>query len=138
MTHCIRQYTQTPRRFPSEEKPLQKIGGSKIKTTSRMKADSRPKPETKGSRSPPTIATKAGDQKARNSVSMNNIVKVSPTCRTSVTTIGSSWESLSSGIQSLGLVLFIQKLGSTRALLYSHIWSAHANLFPKVVHDVCM
>ncbi|XP_062181910.1 uncharacterized protein LOC133886194 [Phragmites australis] len=98
--------SSVPRRLAPEEKdkPLPRTG-SKIMTTSRMKAnaDSPPKPDMEGSRSPPNVATKAGDHKAPNSVSLNNMVKATPTGRTSVTTIGASWESLPTDLQSLGL-----------------------------------
>lgn len=96
--------------MPSEEKekPSPKRG-SKIITNSRTKntPESPLKPDKEGSPSPPTpnTAKKSGDdQKAPNIVPLNNTTKISPPNRITVTTIGSSWDSLPSDVQSLGLV----------------------------------
>ena len=94
---------------PSEdkEKPLPKTGG-KIMTNSKTKKNpgTPPKTEMEGSRSLPDASKK--NMKAPNSVSLKNMDMVSPPTRTSVATIGASWSSLPSDLQSLGLVIIVQ------------------------------
>ncbi|CAL4988486.1 unnamed protein product [Urochloa decumbens] len=105
--------SSAPRRLPEPNekvKPLPKRS-SKIMTTSRTETKNTmlqegeatpPKMEMEGSRSPPDIAR--NNTKAPNGVSLKNInMVVSPPTRTSVATIGTSWESLPSDIQNLGL-----------------------------------
>ncbi|TKW00391.1 hypothetical protein SEVIR_8G105800v4 [Setaria viridis] len=96
--------SSAPRRLPpseEKEKPQPKRG-SKIMTTSRKETNpaTPPKTEMEGSRSPPDIARR--NTKAPNCVSLKNMDMVSPPPRTSVTTIGASWDSLPSDVQSLG------------------------------------
>ncbi|RLM69646.1 uncharacterized protein C2845_PM17G07060 [Panicum miliaceum] len=93
--------SSVPRRLPppeDKEKPLTKRG-SKMITNSRTETNPATplKTEMEGSRNPPDTSRK--NTKASNSVSLNNMV---PT-RTSVTTIGASWDSLPSDLQNLGL-----------------------------------
>ena len=90
-----------------KEKPLPKTG-SKTMTNSRTKTNpsTPPKTEMEGSRIPPDTSRK--NKKAPNSVSPKNMDMVSPPTRTSVATIGASWASLPSDLQSLGLVIIVQ------------------------------
>ncbi|KAL6662337.1 hypothetical protein ACP70R_000196 [Stipagrostis hirtigluma subsp. patula] len=69
-----------------------------------MKAssDSHLKLDMVGCRSPPNNAKNSAET-APNSLSLSSMVKVPPSSRTSVTTIGASWESLPSDLQNLGL-----------------------------------
>jgi len=93
---------------PSEDKkPLPKTG-SKTMTNSRTKTNpsTPPKTEMEGSRSLPDVSKK--NMKAPNSVSLKNMDMVSPPTRTSVATIGASWDSLPSDLQNLGLVIIVQ------------------------------
>ncbi|PAN42320.1 hypothetical protein PAHAL_8G103900 [Panicum hallii] len=97
--------SSVPRRLPppeDKEKPLTKRG-SKIMTNSTTETNpcTPPKMETEGSISPPDTARKS--MKAPNSVSLKNMDMVSPPTRTSVATIGTSWDSLPSDLQNLGL-----------------------------------
>ncbi|CAO2146234.1 unnamed protein product [Urochloa humidicola] len=98
--------SSAPRRLPQHEekdKPLPKRGSKINITTSRKEITSTtaPKPEMEGSRSPPDVARK--NTKVPNIASPKNTDVVSPPPRTSVATIGTSWESLPSDIQNLGL-----------------------------------
>ena len=85
-----------------KEKPLPR---TKTMTNSRTKTNpsTPPKTEMEGSRSPPDTSRK--NMKAPNSVSLKNMDMVSPPTRTSVATIGASWDSLPSDLQNLGLVI---------------------------------
>ncbi|KAL6875644.1 hypothetical protein ACP4OV_013157 [Aristida adscensionis] len=90
--------SSVPRRLPAEDekgKPVPKRS-SKVSTTPRRNAhsDSPHQPDMEGDRSPSNVPRKTGDPKT---------MKVSPTRRTSVTTIGAAWESLPPELQSLGL-----------------------------------
>ncbi|CAO2152177.1 unnamed protein product [Urochloa humidicola] len=98
--------SSAPRRLPQPEekdKPLPKRGNKISITTSRKETTSTtpPKTEMEESRSPPDIARK--NTKAPSIASPKNMDVVSPPPRTSVATIGLSWESLPSDIQNLGL-----------------------------------
>ncbi|OEL23232.1 hypothetical protein BAE44_0015749 [Dichanthelium oligosanthes] len=109
--------SSAPRRLPRPEekqKPLPRRG-TKIITTSRTETnpDTSPKTEMEGSRSPPDIARK--NTKAPNSVPLKNIDMVSPLKRTSVTTIGASWDSLPSDLQSLGMEIMGYRDGAEAA-----------------------
>ncbi|KAK3118560.1 hypothetical protein QOZ80_9BG0701530 [Eleusine coracana subsp. coracana] len=86
-------------------------------TTSRMKnpSESPLKPDKRGSRSPPHMANKTCDQKARNIVPQNNMIKVSPPSRITVKMIGAAWDSLPSDVQSLGLEVMRYRDGAEAA-----------------------
>ncbi|CAO2148671.1 unnamed protein product [Urochloa humidicola] len=98
--------SSAPRRLPQPEekdKPLPKRGNKISITTYRKETTTTtpPKTEMEESRSPPDIARK--NTKAPSIASPKNMDVVSPPPRTSVATIGLSWESLPSDIQNLGL-----------------------------------
>ncbi|XP_039778281.1 uncharacterized protein LOC120645565 [Panicum virgatum] len=95
--------SSVPRRLPPPEDKEKPLPRTKTMTNSRTKTNpsTPPKTEMEGSRSPPDTSRK--NMKAPNSVSLKNMDMVSPPTRTSVATIGASWDSLPSDLQNLGL-----------------------------------
>jgi hypothetical protein len=87
-----------------EKKPSPKRSSKISTTTSRTKKNPE-SPLKPDSRSPADVAKKTGDEKAPNTVPLNNTTKVSfHPSRITLTMIGAPWDTLPSDVQRLGLV----------------------------------
>uniref|UniRef100_A0A0D9XR26 DUF6857 domain-containing protein n=1 Tax=Leersia perrieri TaxID=77586 RepID=A0A0D9XR26_9ORYZ len=98
--------SSVPRRTPTDQvKGQQQKREIKTKNTSKAMSNSGspPKSDLSMERRSPSSNARKNTEKVPNNVSLNNMVRASPPRKTTPATMGASWESLPSDLQSIGL-----------------------------------